>query len=62
MVQDARIQRVFEFLKAPSQLSDKDLASKVCSCVFVHPPYATIKLSTGGFLGSDVSLMLAICR
>ena len=42
MVQDARIQRVLEFLKAPSQLSDKDLASKVCACVFVHLAHGTL--------------------
>ena len=34
VVQDARIQRVLQFLKAPSQLSDKDLASKVCLGTF----------------------------
>ena len=28
-VQDARIDKVLDFLKAPSQLSDKDLAAKV---------------------------------
>ena len=38
MVQDARIQRVLEFLKEPSQLNDKDLAAKVCLCAFPMPP------------------------
>ena len=33
-LQDARIEKVLEFLKAPSQLSDKDLAAKVGAVVF----------------------------
>lgn len=37
LVQDARIQRVLEFLKAPSQLSDKDLAAKVLLYTFLMP-------------------------
>ena len=37
LVQDSRIQRVLEFLKAPSQLSDKDLAAKVPFCTFLMP-------------------------
>lgn len=42
-VQDARIQRVLDFLKAPSQLSDKDLAAKVC--LLCSLPTTSIKLS-----------------
>lgn len=38
-MQDARIQRVLEFLKAPAQLSDKDLAAKV---PVLHLPHASI--------------------
>ena len=40
MVQNARIQRVLDFLKEPSQLSDKDLAAKVCLCTFPMPPFS----------------------
>jgi len=29
--QEARVEKVLHFLKAPSKLSDKDLAAKVCA-------------------------------
>lgn len=46
-VQDARIQRVLEFLKAPSQLSDKDLAAKVCLlCTWCNCWHQTVKMHT----------------
>lgn len=64
-VQEARIQRVLDFLKAPSQLSDKDLAAKVC--LLCSLPTTSIKLSLCSQLLSKciylvAFFMLAMCE
>ena len=31
-LQDSKVERLMDFLEAPKQMSDKDLAAKVCTC------------------------------